>query len=72
MSEQERFSEQIRQQVRASGLTRYRISMESGIPQSTLSRFMAGHGMSMANVDDLARLLGLSVKRRGRSAARGK
>ena len=58
-----RFSDQIRQAVDASGMTRYAICKALGIDQATMSRFMAGRGMELANLDRLADLLGLTVKR---------
>ena len=35
-------SEQLRRAVETCGQTRYRISQETGIPESVLSRFVAG------------------------------
>jgi transcriptional regulator with XRE-family HTH domain len=58
-----RFSDQIRQAVDASGMTRYAICKALGIDQATMSRFMAGSGMELSNLDRLADLLGLTVKR---------
>ena len=58
-----RFSDQIRQAVDASGMTRYRICKTLGLDQSVLSRFMAGAGMELANIDRLADLLGLTLTR---------
>jgi transcriptional regulator with XRE-family HTH domain len=58
----ERFTDQIRQAVRTSGLSRYRIGKDTGIDQASLSRFMSGKGgLSMDNLDKLAELLRLSV-----------
>jgi transcriptional regulator with XRE-family HTH domain len=57
-----RLSDQIRQAVDASGLSRYRISKGLGIAESTMSRFMSGQGgLSMEYLDALADLLGLNV-----------
>lgn len=58
-----RFSDQIRQAVDASDLSRYAICKALGIDQAVMSRFMAGAGMELANIDRLADLLGLKVKR---------
>lgn len=61
-----RLSEQIRVAVEASGMTRYRISKETGVSQSILSRFMVGkQGVSSSTLDALAQLLGLEVVRKG-------
>jgi hypothetical protein len=56
-----KLSDKFRQAVDASGLSRYRISKELGIAESTMSRFMAGGGLSMENLDAVADLLGLSL-----------
>ena len=58
-----RFSDQIRQAVDASGMSRYAICKALGIDQATMSRFMGGAGMELANIDRLADLLGLTIKR---------
>jgi transcriptional regulator with XRE-family HTH domain len=63
------FSDQIRAAVDAAGMSRYRICVEIGISQATMSRFMTGRGgLSMEVLDRLAELLGLHVtaKRRKR------
>ncbi len=57
-----RLSDQVRRAVDASGLSRYRIAKELGVAESTMSRFMAGKGgLSLANLDGLADLLGLDL-----------
>ncbi len=57
-----KLSDQIRQAVDASGMTRYRISKELGIGESTMSRFMSGKGgLSMDNLDALVELLALHL-----------
>ncbi|MCH8067640.1 MAG: helix-turn-helix transcriptional regulator [Nanoarchaeota archaeon] len=44
------------------GQTRYRISMETGIDQSTLSRFMSGErGLPTTTLDKLADYLDLNI-----------
>ena len=65
-SKRAEFSDEIRQAVDASGLSRYSICEATGIAESTMSRFMKGKGMSLRNIDSLARFLHLSVKRSGR------
>jgi transcriptional regulator with XRE-family HTH domain len=66
----EKLSDQVRRAVDASGLSRYRISKQLGVAESTMSRFMSGHGgLSMENLDALADLLDLNIttgKRKGR------
>jgi transcriptional regulator with XRE-family HTH domain len=57
-----RFSDQIREAVDASGMSRYRICAEIGLSQAAMSRFMAGKsGLSMDTLDRLAGLIGLAV-----------
>jgi len=54
--------DQIRQAVKDSGKTRYRISKETGINQATLSRFVAGkQGLSTKSLVALARFLNLTI-----------
>jgi len=61
-----RLSDQVRRAVDACGASRYRISKATGLSQSQLSRFMAGHiGLSMHALDVLADVLGLDVVARG-------
>jgi hypothetical protein len=57
-----RFSDQIRDAVNASGLSRYAICKAIGFNQGAMSRFMAGRGgLSTEILDRLAELLGLEV-----------
>ncbi len=57
-----KLSDQIRRAVNASGISRYRISKELGISESTMSRFMAGlGGLSMEYLDALADLLEMNL-----------
>ena len=56
------FSEQIRQAVRECGTTRYSLSKQIGISESTLSRFLSGQrGLTLDLLDKLADALGLQV-----------
>ncbi len=56
------FSDQIRDAVDASGLTRYRVCKEAGINPAQMSRFMSGKGgLSLASLDRLADLLELRI-----------
>ena len=55
-------SEQIKELIRSSELSRYRMSKETGISQSTLSEFLSGNrSLSLANIDKLGRLLDLEL-----------
>ena len=57
-----RFSDQLRDAVDGSGMSRYAICKAIGLPESSMSRFMAGKsGLSMGVVDRLADRLGLTV-----------
>ncbi len=57
-----KLSDQIRRAVDDCGRTRYRISMETGISQSTLSRFMSGErGLPTDTLDKLADYLDLNI-----------
>lgn len=58
-------SDQVREAVRRSGLTRYSIAQATGIDQAVLSRFMTGKaGLRLETLDKLGLLLGLEVKAR--------
>ena len=62
-----RFSDQVRDAVEASGMSRYAICKAIGLPQSAMSRFMTGKGgLSMDTLDKLAELLGFYVATRPR------
>ncbi|MCH7791340.1 MAG: helix-turn-helix transcriptional regulator [Planctomycetes bacterium] len=62
-------SETLRTAVETCGQTRYRIAQETGINESTMSRFVAsGRGLSMDNCDRLCVYLGLELKvKRGKT-----
>jgi transcriptional regulator with XRE-family HTH domain len=64
----ETFSEQLRRSIRECGRSRYALSCETGVDQSTLSRFMQGGSLSLAVVDKLVEALDLEVKPRKRKA----
>ncbi len=55
-------SDELRQAVERSGLTRYSIWQQTGIDQGSLSKFMDGErGLGMESIDKLADLLGLHI-----------
>jgi plasmid maintenance system antidote protein VapI len=63
-----RLSDQIRDAVDASGVSRYAICKAIGFDQGAMSRFMAGKGgLSTEMLDRLAELLGLNVAMRPRN-----
>ncbi|MCI0363315.1 MAG: helix-turn-helix domain-containing protein [Phycisphaerales bacterium] len=71
-TKQIKFSDQIRRAVDASGMSRYRVSKELGITESTTSRFMSGGWLGVENMDALADLLGLQVTVKMKPAKGGK
>ena len=75
MAKKETVTERLRRAIHESDLTRYAISKATGIPESTLSRFVAkGAGLSTRNVDRLCDELGLKLvaeKPQKRKKARG-
>lgn len=64
-----KLSDQIRQAVIASGLSRYGICKVIGLDQAVFSRFMADKsGLSVKNLDALADVLRLKIVQRGKPA----
>ena len=62
-------SHQLRKAIDASGMSRYRICKEIGLPESTMSHFMAGEcGLALSTVDRLGELLGLKIVAEVRTA----
>ena len=60
-------SEQLLREIKTCGVTRYRISQETGIEESVLSRFVTGkRGLSMEAIDKLAAYFELELKRKGK------
>ena len=55
-------SQQLREAIDASGMSRYRICKEIGLGESTMSYFMAGRcGLQLSTIDRLGELLGLRI-----------
>src|SRR5262245_30411443 len=73
------FSDQIRQAIKNSGISRYQLWKRTGVDQAALCRFMQGDvGLRMDNLDRLADELELTVEKKtenkapsGRSGTRG-
>lgn len=62
-----KLSDQIRQAVNDSGVSRYAICKAAGIDQGTFSRFMRGKvGLSLPTLDALADVLGLNIVATGK------
>jgi hypothetical protein len=63
----EKFSDQLRREVRESEATRYQISKATGISQAVLCRFVARTaGMSLESIDKLMDALNLEIRPRKR------
>lgn len=57
-----KLSDEIKDAVNASGMSRYAICKALGIAEATMSRFMNGKGgLSMDFIDRLAELLGMHI-----------
>ena len=55
-------TEQLRQAIDDSGLTRYQIAKETGIDESALAKFYNGHrGLSMDALNALGKFLQLKI-----------
>jgi predicted transcriptional regulator len=62
------FSGQLRQAIRECGRSRYALSHETGVDQSTLSKFMKGSSLSLAVVDKLVTVLEFELKPKRKGA----
>ena len=57
-----KLTEQLRKAINDSGMTRYRISKETGISEASLSKFYLGQrGLSMEALDALGECLQLTI-----------
>lgn len=58
----EKLSDQLRQAIADSGMSRYRIAQDTGIDESALAKFFNGQrGLSLASLDALVEYLDLEV-----------
>lgn len=65
-----KLSDQIRKAVADSGLSHYRLSLESGLSKSVLSRFLSGgKAVSSDTLDAIARVLRVSIDAKGPTRA---
>ena len=56
------FTDQLRRIVESCGMTRYQLSKESGVDETTLCRFVHGERcLSERNLDKLGEYLGLRI-----------
>jgi transcriptional regulator with XRE-family HTH domain len=68
-----KLTDQIRQAIDESGLTRYRIAKETGIDESALAKFYNGHrGLSMDALNALGDYLELTIIMRRKPIKKGK
>lgn len=59
----QKLTDQLRQAMADSGLTRYRISQETGVSEPTLSKFhLRQRGLSMEALDALAEFLEITIR----------
>ena len=58
-------SDQIRSAIRRSGISRYRLAVEADVDQASLSRFMAGSGITTTTLDAIAKVLRFVVTMKG-------
>jgi len=66
-------TDQLRQAIDDSGLTRYRIAKETGISESALAQFYNGHrGLSMEALNALGECLQLTIHLGRKPATKGK
>jgi transcriptional regulator with XRE-family HTH domain len=55
-------TDQLRQAIAESGVSRYRIAKDTGVSQSTLAQFVNGkRGLSMEALDAIGQYLGLTL-----------
>lgn len=54
----------LREAIRNSGLSASEIARNTGVPQPTITRFLAGADMKLETASKIAAYLGLELKRR--------
>lgn len=59
-----KLSDQLRDAIEAADVSRYRLAKETGVSETSLSRFVAGErGISVDAMDAIGQYLGLSITR---------
>ena len=58
------FSDQLREAIKRSGETKYKIAKGSGVDMTTLTRFEDGAGLALDTVDKLVKYLKMDLKPR--------
>lgn len=63
MAKEADWNDIMRQAIRDSGLSLYRVAKDSGLDVAPLQRFMAGtHGMTLESASKLATIVGLALR----------
>jgi len=66
-------TDQVRQAIDDSGVTRYRIAQDTGIDESALAKFYTGkRGLSLDNIDRLFEYLELRIVMERKPTKKGK
>ena len=58
-----RIDDVLRRAIKDSGISASEIARKTGIPQPTITRFLAGADMRMSKAAEIAAYLGLSLKK---------
>ncbi len=64
-------NEIIKEHIKNCGKSRYRISVETGINQSVLCRFLQGEGCTTRNADILLKYFGLTIVKKAKRKEQG-
>jgi len=64
------FAQQLRDAIRAAGLTQYRLAKDLNIPQSALSQFMGGKDLRLSTFNKLAHYCGFQLMQNPDTAPR--
>lgn len=64
------FTDQIRREIDRCGVSRYRIAKAAGVAQSGMAKLMAGGSIRWESLDRIAAVIGLSIVRDPKAAAK--